>query len=151
MWTSKKYGENTKMTTFATLKQSSDQIARLNKELEKLKTPTYEKKSDERFWKPEVDKAGNGSAIIRFLPAAPADGDDALPWVRIFSHSFKGPTGKWYIENSLTTPTPEFPNGRYILTAGHCACDQLPCKKSSGGGLVPSYDPKGISLSMTLL
>lgn len=112
MWTSKKYGENTKMTTFATLKQSSDQIARLNKELEKLKTPTYEKKSDERFWKPEVDKAGNGSAIIRFLPAAPADGDDALPWVRIFSHSFKGPTGKWYIENSLTTPTPEFPNGR---------------------------------------
>ena len=54
---------------------------------------------DDRFWKPEVDKAGNGSAIIRFLP--PSAGED-LPYVRLFSHGFQGPGG-WYIENSLTT------------------------------------------------
>jgi hypothetical protein len=55
---------------------------------------------DDRFWKLEKDKAGNGTAVIRFLPRT--EGDE-LPWVKIFSHGFKGPTGKWYIENSLTT------------------------------------------------
>ena len=55
---------------------------------------------DDRFWKLEADKAGNGTAVIRFLPRV--EGDE-LPWVKIFSHGFKGPTGKWYIENSLTT------------------------------------------------
>ena len=61
-----------------------------------------EKKSykDDRFWKLEADKAGNGSAVIRFLPRHP---DDELPWVKVWSHGFQGPTGKWYIENSLTT------------------------------------------------
>jgi len=55
---------------------------------------------DDRIWKPTVDKAGNGYAIIRFLPAP--DGED-LPWVRYWDHGFKGPSGKWYIENSLTS------------------------------------------------
>jgi len=55
--------------------------------------------SDDRFWKPEMDKSGNGYAVIRFLPAS--DGED-LPWVKLFSHAFQGPGG-WYIENSLTT------------------------------------------------
>ena len=55
---------------------------------------------DDRFWEPSVDKAGNGYAVFRFLPA-PA-GED-LPWVRYWSHGFKGPTGRWYIENSLTS------------------------------------------------
>jgi hypothetical protein len=61
-----------------------------------------EKKSyaDERFWKPTVDKAGNGYAVLRFLPAP--EGED-LPWVRYWDHGFKGPTGQWYIENSLTS------------------------------------------------
>jgi hypothetical protein len=61
-----------------------------------------EKKSyvDERLWKPELDKSGTGSAVIRFLPAP--DGEE-LPWVKVFKHAFQGPTGKWYIENSLTT------------------------------------------------
>ncbi len=61
-----------------------------------------EKKSyvDERLWKPELDKSGTGSAVIRFLPAP--DGEE-LPWVKLFKHAFQGPTGKWYIENSLTT------------------------------------------------
>ena len=54
---------------------------------------------DDRLWKPEMDKSGNGYAIIRFLPAP--DGED-LPWVKLFSHAFQGPGG-WYIENSLTT------------------------------------------------
>ena len=55
---------------------------------------------DDRFWKPEVDKSGNGYAVIRFLPAA--EGED-LPWVRYWDHGFKGPSGLWYIENSLTS------------------------------------------------
>lgn len=55
---------------------------------------------DNRFWKPERDKAGNATATIRFLNTI--EGDE-LPWVKVFSHGFKGPTGRWYIENSLTT------------------------------------------------
>ena len=61
-----------------------------------------EKKSyvDERLWKPTMDKTGNGYAVIRFLPAP--KGED-LPWVKLWNHAFQGPTGQWYIENSLTT------------------------------------------------
>jgi hypothetical protein len=63
---------------------------------------TNEKKDygDDRMWKPTVDKAGNGYAVIRFLPAA--EGED-LPWVRYWDHGFKGSTGRWYIEKSLTS------------------------------------------------
>jgi hypothetical protein len=69
---------------------------------EKVANPQTETKSyvDDRFWRLEGDKAGNGTATIRFLPRV--EGDE-LPWVRLFSHGFQGPTGKWYIENSLTT------------------------------------------------
>ena len=56
--------------------------------------------TDDRFWKPTRDKAGNGYAVVRFLPAR--EGED-LPWVRYWDHGFKGPTGLWYIENSLTS------------------------------------------------
>jgi hypothetical protein len=61
-----------------------------------------EKKSykDERLWKPELDKSGNGYAVLRFLPAV--EGED-MPWAKVFNHAFQGPTGQWYIENSLTT------------------------------------------------
>ena len=65
---------------------------------------------DDRFWYPNVDKAGNGYAVIRFLPP-PADED--MPFVRIFSHGFKGPTGSWYIENSLTTIGKKDPVGEF--------------------------------------
>ena len=63
---------------------------------------TQEKKSyvDERLWKPELDKTGNGYAVIRFLPAV--DGEN-MPWAKLWNHAFQGPTGQWYIENSLTT------------------------------------------------
>lgn len=54
---------------------------------------------DDRFWQPTVDKAGNGSAVIRFLPAP--DGED-MPWARVWSHGFKGPKG-WFIENCPTS------------------------------------------------
>jgi hypothetical protein len=100
------------MSNFATLKKSSGDIARLTKELEKVNTSS-EKKGDDRFWKLERDKSGNGAAVIRFLPSAAIDGDDALPWVRVFDHGFKGPTGKWYIENSLTTLNQKDPVSDY--------------------------------------
>lgn len=69
---------------------------------EKVANPQTDSKSyaDDRFWRLEGDKAGNGTATLRFLPRV--EGDE-LPWVRLFSHGFQGPTGKWYIENSLTT------------------------------------------------
>ena len=61
-----------------------------------------EKKSyvDDRIWKPVMDKTGNGFAIIRFLPAPKGE---ELPWAKLWNHAFQGPTGQWYIENSLTT------------------------------------------------
>ena len=86
---------------FSALKKSRGNFDSLMKEVEKIATPQAESNNkDERFWQPEVDKAGNGYAVIRFLP--PPKGED-LPWVRVWNHAFQGPTGKWYIENSLTT------------------------------------------------
>ena len=55
---------------------------------------------DERLWKPQLDKTGNGYAVIRFLPAPKGE---ELPWAKVWNHAFQGPTGQWYIENSLTT------------------------------------------------
>jgi len=70
---------------------------KLVKEVEKMNTGSGG--ADERFWKPEMDKTGVGSAIIRFLPAP--EGEE-LPWVKMYAHAFQG-NGGWYIENSLTT------------------------------------------------
>ena len=70
---------------------------KLVKEVEKMNTTGGG--ADERLWKPEVDKTGNGYAVIRFLPAP--EGED-IPWAKMYSHAFQGPGG-WYIENSLTT------------------------------------------------
>ena len=85
------------------LKKSNSNFDFLQKELEKIANPEKEKTSyqeDTRYWRAAVDKAGNGYAVIRFLPAI--EGEE-LPWVRVFSHGFQGPSGRWYIENSLTT------------------------------------------------
>jgi len=72
----------------------------IEKLVEAAKAETTQKKQqDERFWRPTVDKAGNGYAVIRFLPTA---GDD-LPWTRFWDHAFQGPTGQWLIEKSLTS------------------------------------------------
>ena len=77
-------------------------IDKLVQEAEKINTGggQQNKYGDDRIWKPTVDKAGNGYAVIRFLPAA--EGEE-LPWVRYWDHGFKGPTGLWYIERSLTS------------------------------------------------
>jgi hypothetical protein len=64
---------------------------------------------DDRLWKPEVDKAGNGYAVIRFLPAP--EGEE-LPWAKVYSHAFQGPGG-WFIENSLTTLGQKDPVSEY--------------------------------------
>jgi hypothetical protein len=83
------------------LRKNRGNFDSLMKAVESIANPSNEKRGDDdRFWKPTVDKAGNGQAVLRFLPA-PAG--EELPWVRIFDHGFQGPTGKWYIENSLTT------------------------------------------------
>jgi hypothetical protein len=91
------------MSSFANLKRNRSDLAKLTKAIEST-TQVAESgsKEDTRFWQPEVDKAGNGMAVIRFLPAPQVDGDDALPWVRVFSHGFQGPGG-WLIDNCLTT------------------------------------------------
>jgi len=86
--------------SFANLKRNRTDIASLTAAAEAVGGSQKQSYVDDRFWKPTVDKAGNGYAVIRFLPA-PA-GED-LPWVRYWDHGFKGPTGQWYIENSLTT------------------------------------------------
>ena len=88
---------------FDQLKTSSSGFDKLTKALEENLNPEDSKKQnkyqDERLWKPELDKTGNGYAVLRFLPAT--SGED-MPWVRLWSHAFQGPGG-WYIENSLTT------------------------------------------------
>jgi len=86
--------------TFANLKKQSklgSLTQKLVKEVEKMNNTGGQ--GDDRLWKLECDKSGNGYAVIRFLPAP--DGED-LPFVKLYSHAFQGPGG-WYIENSLTT------------------------------------------------
>ena len=104
--------------SFATLKKSSGKFDQLQTELEKINKPVTSSFSDERFWKPELDKTGNGYAIIRFLPQPE---NESLPWVRMWNHAFKGPGG-WYIENSLTTIGKTDPVSEYnteLWNSGH--------------------------------
>lgn len=99
------------MSNFASLKQTSqDSLRKLTEQMNKMIPDSDSKKGDENFWKPTVDKAGNGSAIIRFLPAP--DGED-VPFVRYWDHGFQGPGGKWYIEKSLTTIGEKDPVSEY--------------------------------------
>jgi hypothetical protein len=96
--------------SFANLKKQSSLgslTQKLVKEVEKMNTGSGG--ADERFWKPEMDKTGVGSAIIRFLPAP--DGEE-LPWVKMYAHAFQG-NGGWYIENSLTTIGQKDPVSEY--------------------------------------
>lgn len=90
------------MVDFAKLKAQSGKqsLEKLTQELSKVSGNQQEKQSDDRFWYPNVDKAGNGYAVIRFLPAP---GEEDTPFVRTFSHGFKGTTGSWLIENCPTT------------------------------------------------
>ena len=110
---SSKYTFNTENTimSFASLKKAAktgNNLAKLTQEIEKLNQPQSGGGADERLWKPELDKSGNGYAVLRFLPAP--EGED-MPWAKVWSHSFKGPGGQWYIENSLTTIGKDDPVG----------------------------------------
>ena len=96
--------------SFADLKKQSSLgslTQKLVKEVEKMNTTGGG--GDERLWKPELDKTGNGYAVIRFLPSP--DGEDN-PWAKLYSHAFQGPGG-WYIENSLTTTGAKDPVSDY--------------------------------------
>ena len=96
--------------SFENLKKQSklgSLTSKLVKEVEKMSSTSSG--ADERLWKPEVDKTGNGFAVIRFLPAP--DGEE-LPWAKMYSHAFQGPGG-WYIENSLTTIGGKDPLGEH--------------------------------------
>ena len=92
--------------------RNQNSLDKLLQQVQKDESPTTEKKSyvDERLWKPQVDKAGNGYAVIRFLPAPKGE---ELPWVRVWNHAFQGPTGQWFIENSLTTLNQKDPVSEY--------------------------------------
>ena len=88
---------------FETLKSSSSNFDKITKALETNLNPEDQsnksKYQDDRFWKPELDKTGNGYAVLRFLPASEKE---EMPWQRVWSHAFQD-KGGWYIENSLTT------------------------------------------------
>ena len=93
--------------SFSSLKKNKSSVfQQLQKQLEKTQQVGT---VDERFWKLSTDKAGNGFAVIRFLPAC--EGED-MPFVKLYSHAFQGPGG-WYIENSLTTLGQKDPLGEY--------------------------------------
>jgi hypothetical protein len=99
--------------SFADLRKQSRAGSLTDKLIKKVeKLNSGEKSADDRFWKPEVDKAGNGYAVIRFLPAP--EGCE-LPWAQMWSHAFQGPGG-WYIENSLTTLGQKDPVSEYNRT-----------------------------------
>lgn len=105
------------ITSFKDLKKSrTNSLSALKEEFTKLQNKTYDN-NDDRFWYPAVDKGGNGRAIIRFLPAPPSE---EVPFVIEYKHSFKGPTGLYYIENCLSTVGKEDPvnvfNGKLWAT-----------------------------------
>jgi len=95
------------LTDFSSLKKNrSKTLDKLNSQLEKISSKSYSDPNAGKFWKPTRDKAGNGFAVIRFLPASKGE---EMPFVRIWDHGFQGPTGLWYIENSLTTMNQDDP------------------------------------------
>ena len=94
--------------SFETLKRNrGSNISKIIKAAEATNSGETKSYVDDRVWKPTVDKAGNGYAVVRFLPGA----EDSLPFVRYWDHGFKGPTGQWYIENSLTSISQPDPVG----------------------------------------
>jgi len=87
--------------SFAAMKNSRTDLSKLVQQAQETSgTQTQRQSDDPRFWQPTRDKAGNGYAVIRFLPGLNTEG---TPWVRYWDHAFKGPTGQWYIEKSLTS------------------------------------------------
>ena len=118
--------------SFSDLKKQSSLgslTQKLVKEVEKMNTTGGG--ADERLWKPEVDKTGNGYAVLRFLPAP--NGED-IPWAKMYSHAFQGPGG-WYIENSLTTTGGKDPvseHNRELWNSGNCLLYTSPSPRDRG-------------------
>ncbi len=75
-------------------------MEKLQEAMQKAKKTGYDNSNDTYFYYPQRDQAGNGSAVIRFLPGKT---EDDIPFIKIYSHGFKGPGGKWFIENCPTT------------------------------------------------
>ena len=104
--------------SFSSLKKNrTSSFDKLNNQLQSMSNQKMSK-GDDRYWKPDVDKAGNGYAVIRFLPAS--EGED-MPFVRYWDHGFQGPGG-WYIEKSLTTLSQDDPVSEYnskLWNSGH--------------------------------
>jgi hypothetical protein len=94
---------------FSDLKKQSSLGSLTNKLVQEVEKMNKGAAGDDRLWKPQLDKTGNGYAVIRFLPAP--EGED-VPWAKIYSHAFQGPGG-WYIENSLTTLGQKDPLSEY--------------------------------------
>ena len=108
------------MNAFANLKTQKNSFDKLNAQLQKLNgSQAKQTYGDDRIWKPQVDKAGNGYAVLRFLPAP--DGED-MPFVRLWDHGFQGPGG-WYIENSLTSIGQDDPVSEYNSTLWNSGVD----------------------------
>ena len=117
------------MADFAKLKSSSGKASLkfINEEVAKVNDTG--RRSDDRFWSPIVDKAGNGYSVIRFLPAPP---DENLPFIKFYDHGFKGPNGLWYIENSLTTLGQADPLSEYNSKLWNSTTDDdLPLRKQA--------------------
>lgn len=90
-------------------KRKGSTLEKLQTEAQKLEQSSN-RNQDDRIWKLQRDASDNGYAVIRFLPAL--EGQD-LPWVRYWDHGFKGPSGQWYIEKSLTSIGKTDPVGEY--------------------------------------
>jgi hypothetical protein len=86
--------------SFAALKRNRTDLSKLVEQAQGQSGSVVKESADPRFWYPERDKAGNGYAVVRFLPG---NAEDGTPWTRYWDHAFKGPTGQWYIEKSLTS------------------------------------------------
>ena len=94
--------------SFNELKRSRSGFDKLQTALEK-DSEASKSFSDDRYWKPELDKSGNGYAVLRFLPASHGE---ELPWVQYWDHGFQGPGG-WFIDKSLTTLNKACPVSEY--------------------------------------
>ena len=102
------------MVDFSSLKRNSgSNLDKLAKAVESMSSSNNQNDDSNEYWKCELDKSGNGYAVIRFLPTPPQDVDsDGLPWVKYYDHGFQGPGG-WYIEKSLTSIGQEDPLSKY--------------------------------------
>ncbi len=102
------------MSSFANLKRSSgSSIDKLSKAVESMNSGgSNYNDGEDKYWKCEIDKSGNGYAIIRFLPTPPQDGDDGLPFIKYYDHGFQA-IGGWYIEKSLTSIGQQDPISSY--------------------------------------